>query len=84
MCRALMEKLDSLEEQEAAKEGRSVVPGAVLIFLPGIHEIKHVRDFLMAQVLHLHLYSKEDLTFTKIKTSLWKPRPRPCRTNKLL
>jgi ATP-dependent RNA helicase TDRD9 len=53
MCKVLIEKLDSLEEQEAARvvEARKKrrLPGAVLVFLPGLGEIKQVRDFLMAE-----------------------------------
>ena len=51
MCRVLLEKLDDLEkdEQERSKTKLPEAPGAVLIFLPGLHEIKQVRDFLMAK-----------------------------------
>ena len=47
MCRVLLEKLDVLEEEEQKSRKTQEPPGAVLIFLPGLHEIKHVRDFLM-------------------------------------
>lgn len=40
MCKALLENLD--KEEQGRKQ-----PGAVLIFLPGIQEIRQVRDFLM-------------------------------------
>ena len=51
MCRVLIEKLDDLEAVERQKEGdgRRRPPGAVLVFLPGVNEIKLVRDFLMAE-----------------------------------
>merc|ERR1719228_683471 len=51
MCKVLLEKLDDLEkdERERSKTKQPEPPGAVLIFLPGLHEIKLVRDFLMAR-----------------------------------
>ena len=52
MCRVLLEKLDDLEKDQREKTKQKGVPeppGAVLVFLPGLHEIKHVRDFLMAR-----------------------------------
>ena len=42
MCKALLENLD--KEEQGQKQ-----PGAVLIFLPGIQEIRQVRDFLMEE-----------------------------------
>ena len=44
MCRVLLEKLDILELQESDRNAGVEVkdPGAVLIFLPGIEEIKKV------------------------------------------
>ena len=48
MCRVLLEKLDGLEDQEH-EGGKREAPGAVLIFLPGLQEIKQVRDFLLAK-----------------------------------
>ena len=42
MCRALLENLD--EEEQGKK-----LPGAVLVFLPGIQEIRQVKDFLTDQ-----------------------------------
>ena len=41
MCKILLIKIDSLEKE------KNKPPGAVLVFLPGIQEIKQVRDFLM-------------------------------------
>ena len=52
MCRVLLEKLDDLEKDQREKTKQKEVPeppGAVLVFLPGLHEIKYVRDFLMAR-----------------------------------
>ena len=42
MCKVLLEQLDRLETKD-----KKMRPGAVLVFLPGIHEIKQVRDFLL-------------------------------------
>ena len=49
MCRVLLEKLDGLEDQEHEGGKKREAPGAVLIFLPGLQEIKQVRDFLLAK-----------------------------------
>ena len=48
MCKILLLKLDDLEDGQR-KRGNKIPPGAVLVFLPGIQEIKQVRDFLVGQ-----------------------------------
>ena len=48
-CKMLLIKLDGLEEfnRRSGKVSMDTPPGAVLVFLPGIQEIKQVRDFLV-------------------------------------
>ena len=48
-CKMLLIRLDGLEEDErgSGKIPKDSPPGAVLVFLPGIQEIKQVRDFLV-------------------------------------
>ena len=43
VCRVLLERLDKLEAQEREMSGKRRRPGAVLVFLPGIHEIQQVQ-----------------------------------------
>eukprot|EP00092_Neocalanus_flemingeri_P009551 GFUD01010280.1.p1 GENE.GFUD01010280.1~~GFUD01010280.1.p1 ORF type:complete len:1519 (+),score=509.70 GFUD01010280.1:91-4647(+) len=52
IAKMLIKNLDVLEMKENANAGASSKrkePGAVLVFLPGIHEIQTVRDYLMEE-----------------------------------
>ena len=48
VCKLIIKHLDVLEEKEKS-QGKSGEPGAVLVFLPGLHEIQQVRDVLMEE-----------------------------------
>ena len=49
LCKILLSELDHLEnlEKERSRGSKASPPKAVLVFLPGIQEIKQVRDFLV-------------------------------------
>jgi len=47
LCKMIIQHLEVLEERLQKGKNNSVEPGSVLVFLPGLQEIKVVRDHLM-------------------------------------
>jgi len=47
LCKLIIQNLEDLEERMKKDKNKSGEPGSVLVFLPGLQEIKTVRDHLM-------------------------------------